>query len=227
MQELVFELELARSAGETLFPTDLTVHDIEELFVMGKSGSSVLFIDLGVYTKNRNFRLLGSAKLGKLVHLTDTSNTEMDFDRFRKSLVCDDEMNCTILKIAEASLPISHGHQSIRHMPCHIFNDATEVVRYPQIESELISHMNKLSEGTPSIKSRVYRENMIILAVTNHRYCFNAGRSHQSNGIFYIVDLVKRIFYQKCHDPDCRGFRSNDFPLGDTTLHDCPPRQLL
>lgn len=42
---------------------------VEQLFLNNKDGSIVFFADLGVYTRNRNFRLLGSTKFGKNAHL--------------------------------------------------------------------------------------------------------------------------------------------------------------
>ncbi|RVX01986.1 DNA-directed primase/polymerase protein [Vitis vinifera] len=31
--------------------------------------------------------------------------------------------------------------------------------------------------------------------------------------VIYVVDLRRAIFYQKCHDPDCRGYRSPSRPI--------------
>ncbi|XP_078581195.1 DNA-directed primase/polymerase protein-like [Branchiostoma floridae x Branchiostoma japonicum] len=41
------------------------VPGLDQLFVKNKDGEKVLFIDAGVYTKNRNFRLYQSTKLGR------------------------------------------------------------------------------------------------------------------------------------------------------------------
>ncbi|XP_033761453.1 DNA-directed primase/polymerase protein-like [Pecten maximus] len=46
-------------------PEGITTRDLESLMVKNKEGEEVLFCDLGVYTKNRNFRLYLSCKLGK------------------------------------------------------------------------------------------------------------------------------------------------------------------
>uniref|UniRef100_A0A0N5AMC0 DNA-directed primase/polymerase protein n=1 Tax=Syphacia muris TaxID=451379 RepID=A0A0N5AMC0_9BILA len=45
------------------------------------------------------------------------------------------------------------------------------------------------------------------------RFCFNIGREHRSNGVFWTVDLDNAFCYQKCFDIDCRGTSSNYFPL--------------
>ncbi|POM62298.1 hypothetical protein PHPALM_28565 [Phytophthora palmivora] len=52
-----------------------------------------LFIDTGVYTRNRMFRVLGSSKFKKqavlrLLHALPASATELDLDLFVKTLVC-------------------------------------------------------------------------------------------------------------------------------------------
>lgn len=61
---------------------------LKRLFVRDKDGSDSLFIDQGVYTRNRNFRIILSSKLGKGTPLVDTSMTELTFERFKQTLVC-------------------------------------------------------------------------------------------------------------------------------------------
>lgn len=41
-----------------------------------------------------------------------------------------------------------------------------------------------------------------------NRYCENIGRCHKSNNVLWIVNLKNKMIYQKCHDPDCFGFKS-------------------
>jgi len=41
-----------------------------------------------------------------------------------------------------------------------------------------------------------------------YRYCDNIRRHHKKNQIYFIVDPVQKIYYQKCHDPECSGFQS-------------------
>jgi hypothetical protein len=41
-----------------------------------------------------------------------------------------------------------------------------------------------------------------------YRYCENVRRHHRKNHIYFIVDPVRKTFYQKCHDPECLGFQS-------------------
>jgi hypothetical protein len=41
-----------------------------------------------------------------------------------------------------------------------------------------------------------------------YRYCDNVKRQHRKNQIYFMVDPVKKTYYQMCHDPECSGFRS-------------------
>ncbi|ONM56968.1 DNA primases [Zea mays] len=52
------------------------------------------------------------------------------------------------------------------------------------------------------------QESLIIYNMLRSRYCENIGREHKGNHVFYIVDFQRAAYYQKCHDPDCRGYRS-------------------
>ena len=61
MKSFEFDLE------DEIHPPDRA--DIGKLFVNNKDGKKTFFADLGVYTKNRNFRLYGSSKVGKDTHL--------------------------------------------------------------------------------------------------------------------------------------------------------------
>ncbi|KAE9464829.1 hypothetical protein C3L33_03267, partial [Rhododendron williamsianum] len=38
--------------------------------------------------------------------------------------------------------------------------------------------------------------------------------------VIYIVDLRKAVYYQKCHDPDCRGYRSPSRPIHKDAIPD-------
>ncbi|GMP24604.1 hypothetical protein CsSME_00001809 [Camellia sinensis var. sinensis] len=46
---------------------------------------------------------------------------------------------------------------------------------------------------------------LMVYSMSRNRYCERIGRQHKSNHVMYIVDLRRAIYYQKCHDPDCRG----------------------
>ncbi len=42
----------------------------------------------------------------------------------------------------------------------------------------------------------------------SYRYCDNVQKHHRKNQIYFMVDPMKKTYYQMCHDPACFGFRS-------------------
>jgi hypothetical protein len=53
----------------------------------------------------------------------------------------------------------------------------------------------------------------LVLALRNGRFCGRIGRPHASNGVFYVVDAAAGHYHQRCYDPECRGYRSPAMPL--------------
>nr|XP_023887818.1 DNA-directed primase/polymerase protein-like [Quercus suber] len=53
----------------------------------------------------------------------------------------------------------------------------------------------------------------MVYSMSRNRYCERIGRQHKSNHVMYIVDLRRAVYYQKCYDPDCRGYRSPLRPI--------------
>jgi hypothetical protein len=44
-------------------------------------------------------------------------------------------------------------------------------------------------------------------------FCERIGRAHASNHVFFVVDFQAGSYSQKCHDVDCRDYRSAWMPL--------------
>ncbi|KFM80780.1 Coiled-coil domain-containing protein 111-like protein, partial [Stegodyphus mimosarum] len=51
----------------------------------------------------------------------------------------------------------------------------------------------------------ISKEQLLIYDIGNYRFCWNIERHHKSNNIMIIVDIQKKLYYQKCHDPECRA----------------------
>ena len=47
----------------------------------------------------------------------------------------------------------------------------------------------------------------LVLALRVGRFCGAIGRPHKSNGVYYVVDLAAGLYHQRCHDPECAGYR--------------------
>eukprot|EP00928_Gymnodinium_smaydae_P036653 TRINITY_DN25596_c0_g2_i1.p1 TRINITY_DN25596_c0_g2~~TRINITY_DN25596_c0_g2_i1.p1 ORF type:complete len:890 (+),score=82.86 TRINITY_DN25596_c0_g2_i1:144-2813(+) len=76
---------------------------------------------------------------------------------------------------------------------------------------------NITTQSKTRVQSSVLVGNGRYLCVTlaNNRFCYRKGCSHKSNSIYIVVDVVRSVFYQKCHDvADCgRDFRSEESAL--------------
>ncbi|KFP74733.1 Coiled-coil domain-containing protein 111, partial [Apaloderma vittatum] len=190
--------------------------DFSFLIVNDKEGNKQLFVDLGVYTKNRNFRMYKSSKAGKNVILKIAEdnqflpnceeNVSMEEAYFLSSLICN----------------IS-GKSHKRYV--FVLTDSLEGYQaspYPEIDCFVRSLVNKDGvQGGIRRWNYFSLEQILVYDISGYRWCENIGRAHRSNNIMILVDLKKEVWYQKCHDPVCRenNFKSQSFPL--------PPRICL
>ncbi|XP_068798714.1 DNA-directed primase/polymerase protein isoform X9 [Struthio camelus] len=177
------------------------------LVVNDKEGGKQLFVDLGVYTKNRNFRVYKSSKAGKNVILKIAEdnkfvpkcerNISLEEAYFLSSLVCN------VGSRDDTKILISGSSEEERKMSAFLNSKTTRSTRG-------IRQWNYFS-----------LEEIIVYDISGYRWCENIGRAHKSNNIMILVDLKKEVWYQKCHDPVCRekNFKSQSFPL--------PPRICL
>ncbi|NWW72810.1 PRIPO protein, partial [Climacteris rufus] len=189
--------------------------DFSFLIVNDREGNKQLFVDLGkyenvcfpvgVYTKNRNFRMYKSSKAGKNVILKIAEdnkfipNCEKDVSLeeayFLSSLICN---------ISVCMWPLTgpvEGHQGSP---------------YPEIDNFVRSLVNKDGlQGGIRQWSYFSPKELLIYDISGYRWCENIGRAHKSNNIMILVDLKNEVWYQKCHDPVCReqNFKSQSFPL--------------
>ncbi|XP_071794356.1 DNA-directed primase/polymerase protein-like [Asterias amurensis] len=231
---------------------DLT--KLRQLFVQNRDGKAVLFVDQGVYTRNRNFRLYKCIKHGKanpLVVAADnqykprlpkkTNSTQVATERhlFLDSLITNVRYspNMTVLTMDhddkwktscdvavmkdEPRAESSSGHlEGFAHSP------------YPEVDDFILTVINNGGiQG--DIRRWVYftQGQLLIYDIIKNRWCGNINRQHKSNNIMILVDLKKGVYYQKCHDPDCRatGYKSVDVPLPSNLLpiYDFEDEELL
>ncbi|NXQ44983.1 PRIPO protein, partial [Catharus fuscescens] len=179
--------------------------DFSFLIVNSKEGNKQLFVDLGVYTKNRNFRMYKSSKAGKNVILKIAEdnkfipNCEKDVSLeeayFLSSLICN---------IRFVAFGLTEPMEGYQGSP------------YPEIDNFVRSLVNKDGlQGGIRQWSYFSPKELLIYDISGYRWCENIGRAHKSNNIMILVDLKNEVWYQKCHDPVCReqNFKSQSFPL--------------
>ncbi|NXP32522.1 PRIPO protein, partial [Leiothrix lutea] len=194
--------------------------DFSFLIVNDKEGNKQLFVDLGVYTKNRNFRMYKSSKAGKTVILKIAEDNKfipncekgvsLEEAYFLSSLICNVRCYNGILQWQTFSLCVFVAFG---------LTDAMEGYQgspYPEIDDFVRSLVNKDGlQGGIRQWSYFSLKELLIYDISGYRWCENIGRAHKSNNIMILVDLKNEVWYQKCHDPVCReqNFKSQSFPL--------------
>ncbi|KAG9147640.1 hypothetical protein Leryth_015739 [Lithospermum erythrorhizon] len=209
----------------------------EELFVSKDSSSSEivlqLFVDNAVYTRNRCFRLPLSSKAGKSSVLLPSgrfkSKNMAEEELFMASLICRTDADCEKLLICKMDAEcVKTLHfdteatsgctsqtglmQKFDWSGCKTdasVQYSTEKSPFPVLD-KFIEFITSTGNVPGKIRSWYWfsEEGLIVYSMSRNRYCERIGREHKSNHVMYVVDLRRASYYQKCHDPDCRGYRS-------------------
>ncbi|XP_060990736.1 DNA-directed primase/polymerase protein isoform X4 [Dama dama] len=184
-------------------------------------------IHVGVYTRNRNFRLYKSSKIGKYVALevaednrffpTQSKNISKENQYFLSSLVSNVRFS-DALRILTCDIP-----QSKQRIQClNPTSTSVETIEgfqcspYPEIDQFVLSLVNKNGiKGGIRRWNYFFPEELLVYDICKYRWCENIGRAHRSNNIMILVDLKNELWYQKCHDPVCKAenFKSDCYPL--------------
>ena len=205
------------------------------------NGKKGYFIDCGVYTKNRNFRLYGSSKrIGSPpLYLSNSckypfpnSNIycqyQLNIDVFKATLVCyygkHFKSEFTSLQYLQCSAPNFHkkiestspgrSPASSRALPAH-----SDVENFPSsLINELQLFVLEIIKSRPgsagTIRNRLYfAPNIFIFSVAGNKYCENINREHKSNHVNISVDIKLGVYYQKCLDYDCANYVGDKNPL--------------
>jgi hypothetical protein len=208
------------------FYSDVDKSHVFELLVMDKNGASRLFCDESVYTKNRHFRLYMSTKLNKNAPLIVSkgnqyrctkisgNNDSQDLQLFLDSLITYvpvDAHDLRVLKYGHfGSQELCAAYRSSRVSSEGLTSRSNVKSPYPEVD-EFVT--NIIYPG--QIRQWLYFSsgNHIVYDITGYRYCGNISRQHRSNNIKYVVNLTNHTYYQKCHDPDCAHYRSEECKL--------------
>ncbi|XP_007998587.3 DNA-directed primase/polymerase protein isoform X4 [Chlorocebus sabaeus] len=212
---------------ERLGSAEQSSPDLSFVVVKNNVGEKHLFVDLGVYTRNRNFRLYKSSKIGKRVALEVTEDNTFfpirskdvsdEYQYFLSSLVSNVRFSDT-LRILTCD-PSQNKQKGVGYFNSIGTSETIEGFQcspYPEVDHFVLSLVNK-----DGIKGGIRRwnyffpEELLVYDICKYRWCENIGRAHKSNNIMILVDLKNEVWYQKCHDPVCKAenFKSDCFPL--------------
>ncbi|KAK0169151.1 hypothetical protein PV327_002897 [Microctonus hyperodae] len=183
-----------------------------------------LFIDTGVYTRNRQFRIYKATKWGKLSHLRlakenkympieELENKELGI--FLESLISyfPDKKKMLFLEINENSKidACKYTQYNQRKELQEYPNNQNKESLYPAIDKFILDLVHP---GTIRAIKFFEESQTITYEIVGNRYCANIGRPHKSNNVYWVADLKYRCVYQKCHDQDdCPNFKSEATPF--------------
>jgi len=186
------------------------------------------FIDVGVYTKNRCFRLLGSSKFGKSRALTFSERSLWDaattLESFTSSLVTNVSPSGIHLLMEPGA-----GEVCGFSMTNRPHNDEGAVTGSSRAHSphpdadNFVWSIIRANGCKGYIRSWMFfpaTSTMLYSISGQYRFCGRIGRHHKSNGVYFVADLKAREMYQKCFDPDCRNFRSNAISMPNARVDD-------
>lgn len=194
------------------------------IMVKKSSGEVVPFVDLGVYTKNRCFRIVGSSKFGKTkrllpMHGLCRGRVSVSKQLFMRSLVCTVEAKVPLLGSVS---PLGTELETSRIPGKRLIGSSLEVNRvriespFPLIDEYVLSIIRNDGGGIYGVTMLSGSETIMYAIKGGYKYCEKIGRHHKSNNVILMADLCQGMMYQKCFDPDCRGFRSFPWPLPAT-----------
>ncbi|KAK4836935.1 hypothetical protein QYF36_001476 [Acer negundo] len=220
----------------------------EQLFIKKDASSaeslSQLFVDTAVYTRNRCFRLVLSSKAGKKSFLLPTVRFKCkdmcEEDMFLASLICNMDDDCEKLLVCKMELDCVktlqfdtelHNNFGKHRVASQGFasNACSDVSTTCFMGKSPFPALDKFVECVASIgnvpgKIRSWywfsEYGLIVYNMSRNRYCERIGRQHKSNNVMYVVDLRRAFYYQKCHDPDCKDYRSPLRPIPIDTIPD-------
>ncbi|KAL2527356.1 DNA primase [Abeliophyllum distichum] len=221
----------------------------KNLFVSKDSSSAdnqcQLFVDTAVYSRNRCFRLPLSSKAGKSSILLPSGRFKCkdmsEGEVFMESLICNMDADCEKLLICKMDLDCvkalhfdtevtssSRKHSCFPrefHLDAFTSNASKTYLMgkspFPALDV-FVETVASIGNVSGKIRSWYWfsEYGLMVYSMSRNRYCERIGRQHKSNHVIYVVDLRRAVYYQKCHDPDCRGYRSPLRPIPDDVLPD-------
>ncbi|KAG0473224.1 hypothetical protein HPP92_015081 [Vanilla planifolia] len=200
------------------------------------SSADHLFLDTAVYSRNRCFRLTYSSKAGKSSVLLPTGrfkcNKMSERQVFMESLICRMDDDCEKVLICKLDIDCKRNlHFDSEDIAFHSYRSdfsstyATGKSPFPNLDA-FVESISSIGSNTGKIQSWYFfsEYGLMVYSMSRSRYCERIGREHKSNHVMYVVDIQRALFYQKCHDPDCKGYRS---PLRQLPLDVLPDNFVL
>lgn len=188
------------------------------VMVNKEDNEKVPFVDLGVYTMHRCFRIVGSSKFGKTKVLLPIGQSDdnvcISKEVFMRSLLGTVDSDVS-LRGSPSPLPTVTkrciGAGNARNTDIFVRTGSSSP--FPEVDAYVNCIVADHGGGIHGITLLSGGDSIIYAIKGGYKYCANIGRHHKSNNVLLIADMRTRSMYQRCFDPDCRGFRSESWPM--------------
>lgn len=160
------------------------------------------FFDLGIYTRNRLFRMLGMTKAGQTRYLR--CHLDFTFENWKSTRVS--PVKSEGYKLIET---FEFDGSEPRYSSGFTSVSSTVVNGWvpPCVTGEIYDF---LCNQVGRIERMIYTgENMRVVCNTNNKNCIFARRQHKSNVMFIVINLINKTYHIKCHSSHCKNKRSN------------------
>uniref|UniRef100_H2XVZ6 DNA-directed primase/polymerase protein n=1 Tax=Ciona intestinalis TaxID=7719 RepID=H2XVZ6_CIOIN len=230
-------LEPKTAPSDILWIEELEFRDkLQDLVVKTTNGNGI-FIDEGVYTRNRNFRLFMSRKRNKNFELKisdkffkpiqqklgENENSFKLKQIFFVSIVtnvCEDKvvrfLEVPTEKDEKQANNLSRNDAIVAPVTTYGLESSEFGIPTKEISEFITNYIKRFNEKARIRKLTYFPTTRVInYDITGTRFCHNIGREHRNNNIMYVVDVTGRSCHQKCYDSDCRaiGYKSPSFSL--------------
>jgi hypothetical protein len=201
-------------------------------FPVSEAGSRTALVDLGVYTKNRNFRIYGSSKLSKNTPLKLSQECKYDYGGDEEKLFLDSLVSNVPSKYEQtqvvgvpesqaASTGSSHDHEYYNALAS---STGDAISPFPELDEFVKKQVLARPGNRGYIRGWMLYESASLLTyqIGGNRYCERIKREHKSNHIAIVVDLNTCVWHQRCLDPECRAgsYKSESRPIPPQII--CP-----
>ena len=115
---------------------------------------------------------------------------------------------CSKKKDAENSVAQKAYNDLVEHSTEH--TDRTHLpIEYADIQDYIGHIVGSFGGRIRKVRAPTGQQRMYRVEITgDYHYCDNVKRHHKTNGIYFLVDPIRRVYYQRCYDPHCAGFQS-------------------
>ena len=222
-QAVVFES--TGVATEIFAEGSLTQQDVSQLFVNSNRGRQFV-VDMCVYRRNQQFRLLGSSKMKLDANGVNLSSNFLepgpdnryplptnDFDRLEATLIVPASISGRAMITTEffddaQPTPALPRPLPLRNTTLPVNTEADDLAAFVLSYARIF-----VPDATISTKQATPDGNAVRFHVRGAQWCSNVERAHKSNRVYYLVSFNTNTLIQRCYDPDCLEYRGEAVSL--------------